>query len=559
VLLAAALLVGATVAVFGQVAGFSFITSDDGPYVTQNPTVRAGLTGFGLRWAFGFQESNWHPLTWLSLMLDAEIGGGAPGVFHVTNLILHTANTLLLFWMLLEMTGALWRSCFAALLFAVHPQHVESVAWVVERKDVLSTFFWLLALLAYARRARRPGSPSRSLLVLLAFACGLASKPMLVTLPLTLLLLDFWPLERKGWVRLVLEKLPLFALSGIAALLTLAAQSRGGALSDLGAFPLAVRLGNAAISYVAYVVKTLWPSQLAYFYPHPGRSLSVGAALACGGLLLAASAAAWGVRRRFPYVTFGWLWYVITLVPVAGVVQVGLQARADRYTYVPLIGLFVAAAWGAAELAGRSAGAAATLRLKLVVSACAASAIALAIAAHLQTRHWRDSVTLYEHALEVTSNNAVAHANLALALLERDDLVGAIAHGREALRISPGNPEAPNHVATALSRQGNYDEAVAIYRAALALRPRDATLHSNLGAVLGEQGRLEEAERNVREALRLAPSSADAHNNLGVLLAGQGRYDAAVDEFTAALQLSPFDDEVRANLERARALNARRP
>jgi len=536
------------VVVFGQVVGFEFVTADDGPYVTQNPTVRAGLSTYGVRWAFGFRESNWHPLTWLSLMLDATVGGLDPRVFHLTNLVLHAANAILLFHVLLRMTVALWRSCFAALLFAVHPQHVESVAWVVERKDVLSTLFWLLTVLAYAGYARRPSRP-RSLLVAAGLAAGLMAKPMLVTLPVTLLVVDFWPLRRP---RSIVEKVPLFALSAAAAAITLLAQSAGGAVSGLAALPFAVRAGNAAVSYVVYVVKTVWPTGLAYFYPHPGRSLSTGLVLACVALLAVVSALAIAARGRFPYVTFGWLWYVITLVPVAGLVQVGQQARADRYTYVPLIGLFVATAWGAADLAGRAS----VLRRRLVAAACAVSVVALAVAAHRQTHHWRDSVSLYQRALAVTSNNAVAHANLSLALLVGGDPEGAIAHGRAALRIQPAHPEAPKHLATALAHQGRHDEAVAIYREALARRPDDATLHSNLGTVLIELGRLEEADASFREALRLAPGWANAHNNLGVLLASQGRYDEAVVAFTTALELSPFDEEVRTNLELARSMRS---
>jgi len=548
----ALVLAAASVAVFGQTIGAGFITADDGVYVTANPTVQAGLTGPGLRWAFGLREGNWIPLTWLSLMTDATLGGTGPRLFHLTNVVLHLANALLLFTALFSMTGRRERSGFVALLFAVHPLHVESVAWVAERKDVLSGLFWMAGILAWNAYARGP-SARRYLLVVLAMGLGLMAKPMLVTLPLVFLLLDFWPLRRKlPWRRLVTEKLPLLALSAASSILTVIAQRAGGAVSSVEAVPIASRIANAVVSYATYLAKTVWPTGLAFFYPHPGNGLPAWQVLTSAGLLVALTIFAWRTRHTRPYFVVGWAWYVITLIPVIGLVQVGLQGRADRYTYLPLIGPFIAITWGVADLLQRVADA----RIRRIVASGSSIAVSVALAAtaYATTGYWHDSVTLYTHALAVTTNNAVAHNDLGLALLERGDLDGAITNCREALRIDPRNPEAPNHLATALTRKGDIAGAIAVYRQALIVRPNDVTLHSNFGTVLAEQGDFDGAAAQFTDALRLDPSSSDAHYNMGILLARQERYDAAIAELLIAQRLSPFDREIEASLKQARAL-----
>jgi Flp pilus assembly protein TadD len=531
--------------------------------------VRNGLTWHGVRWAFGFRESNWHPLTWLSLMLDASLGGVSPRVFHVTNLLLHAANAVLLFLVLLRMTGRPWRSGFVSVFFAIHPLHVESVAWVAERKDVLSTLFWFLTMLAYASYVARPG-PRRYAWIVAAFVAGSMSKPMLVTLPAILLLLDVWPLGRLAFPgrgrafwpaarTLVTEKMPLFVLSAVSAGLTLAAQWHGGAVSGLITYPAPVRIENAIVSYAAYIGQMLWPARLSFFYPHPHGSSSPAAVFAAALLFVVATAVAFGLSRRLPYVLFGWLWYAVTLVPVIGIVQVGMQARADRYTYVPLVGLFVVLVWGASDLAewaairSPSEGRARANRWLLAIVGCAVVAV-LAVGAYVQAGYWHDSDRLYRRALELRGDNPVAHNNLAISLLDRGDADGAVEHAREALRLDPAHPEAPATLGNALARLGKLDDAVAVYRQAIANRPRDPYLHGNLAAFLGIQGKLDDAAAELREALRLDPESADAHENMGVVLARQGKYGEAFAEFAEALRIDPGNEEVRAELEQARTL-----
>ncbi|HEX4826069.1 MAG TPA: tetratricopeptide repeat protein [Candidatus Polarisedimenticolaceae bacterium] len=545
VALLTALLVVATLAVYAQTAGASFITADDGVYVTANPTVQAGLTGPGLKWAFGFRDANWIPLTWLSLMLDATLGGTGPRLFHLTNVLLHLASTLLLFLALTRMTGRTGRSWCVALLFAVHPLHVESVAWVAERKDTLSGLFFMLGLVAWSAYVRRPRA-GRYALAALALALGLMAKPMLVTFPLVLLLLDLWPLARPlAPKRLLLEKLPLFGLAAISGALTVAAQSGGGTVSGLEAIPLSERAGNAVVSYAAYLVKAVVPTGLAFFYPHPGGRLPAWEVLGSAALLAAITIVAFRSIRTRPYLAIGWAWYAIMLVPVIGIVQVGIQARADRYTYLPLIGIFLAATWAFAELAEG--------RLGLQRAAAAAAGLALTAAAYVEAGYWHDSVTLYRRALAVTQDNVVAHNDLGLALLQQNDLEGAIRESREAIRLDPGHPEPANTLATALTRLGRPQEAIAAYRTALAHRPSDAVLHGNLGTVLAETGDLDGARTEFQTALRIAPDSSDAHYNVGILLAREGRYDEAIAELVIAQRLSPFDPEIRQSLDAARA------
>lgn len=535
----------ATLLVFAQVGGFEFITYDDNVYVTENPHVQAGLSAEGIRWSLGFHECNWHPLTWWSLMADAALFRLRPGAFHLVNLLLHTASVVLLFFLLARTTDNLERSAFAALLFAIHPLHVESVAWVAERKDVLCTVFWFLTMHAYVSYAKRP-SGLRYAATAGLFAAGLLAKPMLVTLPVVLLLLDVWPLKRQaeGARRLVLEKVPLLALSLASSVATIVAQRRGGAVARLVEFPLGRRLANAATATVAYLVDAVWPAGLSVHYPYPDH-VPVAATLICAAIIAGVSIAAVRAARTRPCLTVGWLWYVVTLLPVIGFVQVGTQARADRYTYIPLVGLFVAVAFAVPELPGR---------MRPVLRAAAALlAIALGVRAYAQTSYWHDSVTLFEHALRVTESNAVAHSNLGRAYLGRGDLAKASEHAREVVRIDPHAPDGHFNLGVVLESMGRPDEAEASYREAIRIAPGRAESHLNLGIVLARAGRLEEAESQVRDAVRLAPDSFSARNNLGALLAGRGAFQEAIEQFAEAVRLDPGNQDARVNLERARS------
>jgi Flp pilus assembly protein TadD len=546
-------LIALTWAVYGQVVEFDFVGLDDPGYVTDNENVLAGWSTESLRWAFTTREqANWHPLTWISLMLDAGVGGGHPAVFHLTSLLLHIVNTVLLFHLLSRMTGAVWRSALVAALFAVHPLHVESVAWVAERKDVLSTLFWLLTMWAWIRYVERPGA-GRYVLVVLGMAGGLLAKPMLVTLPLVLLLLDYWPLGRltcggsdlrsAPWGPLF-DKIPLMVLAALSSLMTLLAQSAGGAMGALEVYPLGVRVGNALLSYVRYIVKMFWPAGLAVPYPYDLDALTF---LRIGGAVIVLAAISWiAVRnaRARPWLLVGWLWYGITLLPVIGILQVGTQSMADRYTYVPLTGLFVIVAWGIAEIVeGRPARA--RLSVGVLVSGVV---VALAVVAHAQVGHWRDTTRLFTHALRVTRDNAVAHNALGLELYRADRLDQALEHYRRAVEISPTYLEARVNLAGALMASRRADEAVAHYRAAMRLDPDDVVVTMNLGAALMGQGRLEEAEGLLRKVLENRPDDAAVHGALGVALGRLGRHDEAIPHFRAAVAANPGDAEMRVNL-----------
>ena len=453
--------------------GFEFLNYDDPLYVTANPHVQHGLSVEGVRWAFTtFTAANWHPLTWISLMLDASIGGPGPRVFHLTNLILHLANVLLLFFLLDRMTGRPRASAVTAALFAIHPLHVESVAWIAERKDVLSTLFLLLTLLAYAGYVERPGL-QRRLAVVLLFALGLLAKPMLVTLPVLLLLLDAWPLRRRGpWSHLVIEKAPLLAMSIATGVMTIVAQQQAETVGTLAGYPLGVRVANAIVATATYLWKAVWPTGLAVFYPHPGAALAAWTVAASALVLAALTSWTICVRRSRPYLLFGWAWYLVTLAPVVGIVQVGWQARADRYTYIPLIGVFLGVVWAISEgFADRPA---------LLSSMATAVLVALGIGAFVQAGYWRDSETLFRRALAVTDDNAVAHSNLGTALLRRNLLNEAQEHFAEAVRINPHFAEAHSNLGVTLGRQGRIDEAILEFRRALELQPDYPDARRNL-------------------------------------------------------------------------------
>jgi tetratricopeptide (TPR) repeat protein len=503
-----------TIAALGNVLGNGFVNYDDPIYVTANDAIRTRFSAAStLRAMTALEALNWHPLTWMSLQLDFRIYELKPFGYHLTNLLLHIASTLTLFGVLNAMTGAVWRSALVAALFAVHPLHVESTAWIAERKDVLSGFFWMLTMAAYVPYTRAP-TIGRYVLVVSVYCLGLMSKPMVVTLPCVLLLLDFWPLRRfadsRSTVWLMVEKVPLFILAAGASVLTWSAQGRGGAIESLENFPPSVRIENALTAYMRYIGMTFWPNGLAVFYPHPGDNLPLWQPLGAAILLTAITAAVVFLRRRAPYLLVGWLWYVGTLVPVIGLVQVGQQSIADRYTYVPLIGLFIAAAWGIGEVADRLP----SLR-SIVIAGTVAAVAACSVVTWLQVRHWKDSVSLWRHALETAPDNYVARNNLGLGLLETNgSAVEAEEHLRAAIEFRPDGVRALTNLGKALARQEKNEEAILCYQRALAVEPDLPETRNNLGIVLAKTGRLDEAIEQLTEAARLAPWFLEARQNL---------------------------------------------
>jgi len=517
----------------------NFINYDDPAYVLENRHVKGGLSGEGLVWAFtASYVSNWHPLTWLSLMMDHDLYGMNAGGYHLTSVILHLLSVLVLFFALIRMTGAVWCSGLVAGLFGVHPLHVESVAWVAERKDVLSGLFWMLGLWGYARYAERPGV-SRYWLVVLFFVLGLLSKPMVVTFPFVLLLLDYWPLRRFGgtsgetFSRLVYEKIPLFSLSAAASVITFLVQREGQAVASLGNLPFFDRLGNAAVSYGRYLVKMFLPYDLAVFYPHPGAWPVSEVFLSFALLLLITLFVLLQFRRR-RYLVVGWFWYLGTLVPVIGLVQVGAQAMADRYTYLPLIGLFIMLAWGIqqllAELPAR----------RLIWGAASGGVLAIMVVlTQIQVGYWRDSSTLFKNALRVTDSNYQAYNHLGRALAEAEKYEEAADHYREAIRISPNYMDAYNNMGVAQMKQRMYDEALSSYAQALRIKPGDGNVHFNRGDLFARKGMWSEAVSDYRTALKRKPYDPSLRNNLGVALTHQGMIPEAIDEYREAIRLDP--------------------
>ncbi len=502
--------------IYAQTLRHEFVY-DNIQYVSENQPVLHGLTAKGIAWAFTTDyASNWHPLTWLSHMLDCQLYGLKPWGHHLSNVLLHAATAILLFLVLWRMTGDLWPSAFVAAVFAIHPLRVESVAWVAERKDVLSGLFFMLTLGAYVGYVHRPFSLARYLTVVVLFALGLMAKPMLVTLPCVLLLLDYWPLGRRSIPpgQLVVEKLPLLALSAASCAATALAQ--GTAVVQLDFIPFGSRIANALVSYVAYVGQLFYPAGLAVFYPHPRSSLPLWQTAGALLLLIGICIAVLVEKRRRPYLLVGWFWYVGMLVPVIGLVQVGQQARADRYTYLPQIGLLIALAWAAKHALASwpyrawawGVGAAVTVP---VLMGCAWQ----------QTSYWRDSEALWAHAVECTTNNGIAHSNLGEALCQ----------------------------------QGKWNEAVPEFQEAIKIDPRHVEAHAGLGEALGEQGRFDDAIAEFQTAVRLRPNDPTTHNNFGMVLARQGQFDAAIAEYDQALRFNPGD--VRAHNNRLAALNAR--
>jgi protein O-mannosyl-transferase len=579
-----------TFAIYAQVIRHQFITLDDPTYIQENPMVNRGVTLAGLAWAFTtFHATNWHPLTWISHMIDCQLFGVNAGCHLLVNALIHMANTLLVFWFLLRTTHARWPSALVAALFALHPLHVESVAWAAERKDTLSTCFGLLSLIAYVRYTEAP-SRKRYTSIAVTLGLGLLAKPMLVTWPFVMLLLDYWPLRRLSQstsrnksisiAPLIREKLPLFALVTASAVVTLIAQSRGGAVRTLGHETVTLRLSNALVSYAKYLLLTFWPNDLAVYYPFAGIPAwqIIGAAF----LLIGTTVFCLSQRTVRPYLTVGWLWFLGTLVPVIGLVQVGGQIMADRYFYIPSIGLFIALVFGFTDLAR-------SWRLAPSLSAGIAVGVLLTLATltNAQIQRWHDSFTLFEHTLVVTPPNLRIEYNLGVALAVSDRYDEAAAHFEKALQIDPNfydglvvmgvtrahqgrlpeaieyfraairsQPDAPKaHVqfAHALWTQKRDQDALEEMRRALQFAPKDPDIRADFGLALALAGRIPEAIDQLHEALRLNPNSAETHNNLGLALLASGKARESISEFEAALRLKPELKGAADNLQRAQA------
>jgi Flp pilus assembly protein TadD len=557
----------AVLAVYAPVRGYEFVNYDDPGDTFLDSHVAGGLTWANVTWAITSTERcNWIPLTRLSHMAVCQVfGPTVAGAHHAVNVVLHVASTLLLFLVLRRMTRAEWPSAVVAALFGLHPLHVESVAWVAERKDVLSTLFWMLTLWAYVRYAERP-SVARYVPVFVLLALGLAAKPMLVTMPCIMLLLDFWPLKRFGYstgevgraaptarcssaaaqhrttgLRLVLEKLPLFLLVAASSVVAFIAQSRGGAMEFASQLPLSTRVAGALTAYVGYLGKAFWPSGLTFFYPyvaHPAWEVAAAAAALIGVTALVI----WQGRRR-PYLAVGWFWYLGTLVPVIGFVQIGAHAMADRYTYVPLIGIFVAVAWAAADLLSGW-----RHRLKVLVPAAAAVVAACAVLTYFQVQTWASTEALCLHAIKVLPGNALAHSNLGLHLSTHGRFAEALPHLEEVLRLEPRFKTVHTDLGVTLGALGRFNEAIAHFREALRQDPNDVVALANLGALLSETAAHGEERDLYRRALALEPDNTNALNNIGVMLSDEGRLDDAMACFRKVLALEPSNALAHSNL-----------
>jgi tetratricopeptide (TPR) repeat protein len=531
--------------IFGQTLAHDFVNYDDKTYVYGNSLVSAGLNLRGVSQAFvDTQARNWHPLTIISHMIDCQIFDLKAGGHHFTNVLLHTIAALLLFLFLRDITGRFWASAFVAALFAIHPLRVESVAWIAERKDVLSAVFFFLTLGAYARYARSH-SLGRYLTMSILFVCGLMSKPMLVTTPVVLLLLDYWPFKRivdsRSFWRMTFEKLPLFALSIASSIITFLLQERStGSIAQL---PFIWRLQNALVSYGTYIWQMFWPADLAVFYPHPEDHLALWQVIISAAFLLGMTLLIFIFRRSRPYLLVGWFWYLIMLLPVIGLVEVGLQGHADRYTYLPQIGLYLAITWLVADVSG-------TLRRRKEILVAAASIIIVSLAgcAWKQTTFWRNSETLWTHTLAVTKDNDVAHTNFGMLLTERGQLDDALSHFQAALDVRSSSAHSHydlslalihGDIANALARKGRLDEAMLHLREAVKFQPDYADAHYNLGTALFQKGELNEAIAEYRTTLSIHPYDAGAHTSLGNALVQKGFLGEAVDHYEKALQSEP--------------------
>jgi tetratricopeptide (TPR) repeat protein len=546
-LLICILLAAVTFAVYLPVRNYEFLHYDDDVYVTDNPEVERGLSRQGIEWAFttGY-GSNWHPLTWLSLMLDCQLFGVKPGPMHIVNVLFHIANSILLFIVLARMTKGVWQSAFIAGLFALHPLHVESVAWVAERKDVLSTLFWLLTMLAYVRYVERP-SAGRYIAVPVLFAMGLLAKPMLVTLPFVLLLLDYWPLGRFATPKFsikksLVEKIPLIVLAAASSVVTFIVQQRGGAVIASNRLLPGERISNAIVSYLAYPGKMLWPARLAALYPHPVNNVPVFRAVISGVALIMITIFFAYHARRYKYLLVGWLWYLGTLVPVIGIVQVGAQAMADRYTYVPLIGIFIIIAFGVTELLKEKPSREIVLGVLagITLSACA-------VVTSNQLKYWKDSLSLFEHTLNVIKSSPIMENNYANILIDKGRYDEAIVYLSRALELHPDSPEIHNNYGNALRKTGKLDEAIEQFKIAVKLDPDFKPARYDLGLTLAAKGDYEGAIKEYRLYAGTAIDIADIHQTLGAQLVKEGKVGDAVGQFQKALIVKPDSAEVLSN------------
>jgi len=541
-----------TLIVYFQVHDFEFVNFDDRETIVGNTHIQNGLTLAGLAWAFTTAyAANWFPVTWISHMIDFQLFGLDSGWQHLTNVMIHVASVLLLFALMRRMTGRLWESAFVSFVFALHPLHVESVAWVSERKDVLSAFFWILTTWLYLDYVDRPNL-RRYLLALAAFCLGLMSKQMLVTLPFVLLLLDYWPLKRAKTTlisRLAIEKVPYLILSVAASLIVFKVQRSAGAVLSVDSIPLATRAGNALISYVAYLGTFFWPSGLAAFYPYP-PSLPAWQIAGSGLILIVISALA--IRR--PYLAVGWLWYLGTLVPVIGLVQVGEQARADRYTYIPTIGISIMLAWGVAEIMERWPRARFTLGV-VAISIC----LGWLAVTWTQIQYWRNSVTLFDHAIASTENNFIAHLNLGVVLAEQGQTKEALRHLYASVEEKPDHNDGHDTLGAVLGQMGRTQEAAEQFQQAIRIQPNDSEAHCNLGNVLLAQGRFADASSEFRTALRIFPDFVTAHFGLGAALLNLGQTDEAIAQLTETLRLDPNMAAARDALKQAQGAARRAP
>jgi Tfp pilus assembly protein PilF len=533
-------LVAITFAVFGQTLGHDFVNYDDPVYVSENPRIQAGLSWQNVIWVFKHvHSSNWHPLTTISHMLDCQLFGVKPGAHHFVNVLLHSANAVLLF-LLLQLTNRVWRNAFVAAVFAIHPLHVESVAWIAERKDVLSGLFFFLTLLAYVRYTRKP-NVARYVTMSILFAAGLLAKPMLVTLPLILLLLDYWPLarfEKASSTKLVLEKIPLFILSIGSAIATLIAQHHS--IVQVEHLPWSLRVENALSVYLTYIWQMIWPANLAAIYPHPGR-LPIWETASAAAILILITIGVFVVRKRQPYLITGWLWYLIMLVPVIGLVQVGSQAHADRYTYLPQIGLYIAITWSVVDLAH-------SFRFRREVFAAAAPIVIVVLGwrAWIQTSYWRDTERLWNRTFAVTEQNDLAHFNLGEFFLKRHRLEEAIAQFDIVLASHPSDPDVNFEIGAALMQNDEPHLAIRHFERTLEIQPDDPESETNLANALLQIGRTEDAVQHYRNVVRHQHHSALAHYNLAVGLHRLGQLPEAIVQYKEALRIDPnYPDAAR--------------
>jgi len=526
-----------TLAVYWQVKHLAFVDLDDFVYVSENLNIQSGITPKSIVWAFSTTYAEfWHPLTWLSLMLDYELYGLNAGGYHFTNLILHILSTLLLFRLFSTMTGEIWKSAFVAAFFALHPLHVESVAWVSERKDVLSAFFWMLTLCLYVFYTEKQ-SIKRYLLVVFSFVLALLSKPMVVTLPVIMILLDYWPLKRfENHNRLsdaiswqIKEKLPLLALSIIFAIITFFAQHDSSGVY----FSVVARLANAPVAFITYIIKTFWPYHLAVFYPFPSQ-ISVWQAVTTSCLIVIITSFIIVQSKKRPYLFVGWLWYAIILLPVIGIVQVGNHSMADRYTYLPLIGIGIMLAWGAPDLSHHK-----TLSEKILFPAAILFLAFLTFLAWKQCGYWKNSNALFSYALQATKNNYIAHGSLGIALFKEGKTEDAIHHFNQAILIRPDYYKPYDSRGVAYDKLGQYEQAIADFNEAIRLNPEYAASYNNRGAVYDKSGRYEKAIEEYNTAIRLKPEYADAYNNKGLVFVRLGQNQKAIEDFSKAISLNP--------------------